>query len=113
MLHLPWIKQQGNNIFSVVIIIIFAIIIGLLAQSILVSYNSGWNRKCFFNFWWHENCEINTMQHYKYQLSAPSSTETLIPAVRRFYLFEPKGNIMSAEEERNWNRERKRSNQNM
>lgn len=30
MQHFDWIKQQGNNIFSVIIIII-AIIIGLLA----------------------------------------------------------------------------------
>lgn len=33
--------------------------------------------------------QINTMQNYKYQLSAPSSTETLIFAVKGLYLFEP------------------------
>lgn len=34
--------------------------------------------------------QINTMQNYKYQLSAPSSTETLISTLKGLYLFEPK-----------------------
>lgn len=88
MQHSVWITT------TIFLVLLLLSVLLLLAYWLLVETENIWN------FRWHENRQINTMQHYKYQLSAPSSSETLTPAVKGVYLFEPKWNIMSAEEEK-------------